>query len=90
MRPEFITPEDIARWDENLNNDQILKDAVGEDFYKDPLVREVLYAGLWLTEELRAKNAPELFIVASQNVLGTKSFGADPWQIALVIYDCAS
>ncbi len=88
MRPDFITDEDIARWDISIDNDTELTDVVGADFAKNPVTREVLYTSLWMTEILNKMNLTPAIIAASQNVLGQQSFGADPWQVADVIINC--
>jgi hypothetical protein len=77
MRPEFVTDEDIARWSENLDND--LRIPIG--VVALPLLREVMYAGLWLGEQLQLLACNELLIVRIQYTAGQLSFGRDPWEV---------
>ncbi len=86
-RPQFITPEQITQWDENINNDSLLKGVVPQAFIGDAVMREVLYASLWLQEEMIKLGAVDTTIYASQLTLGKESFGADPWQVAQTLLD---
>lgn len=75
-RPDFITYEDTTRWDE-----QIREDKIPEKILEEPLLIEVMYAGLWLTEQLRNLKCPDEYIVRIQYTAGAASFGREPWEI---------
>lgn len=77
MRPEFVTDEDIARWSENIDND--LNFPIG--VVALPLLREAMYAGLWLGEQLQQLGCNDLLIVRIQYTAGQLSFGRDPWEV---------
>ena len=47
-RPEFITNEDLLRWNENINNDT----NIPENLKNNIIIKEVCIAGQWLSEEL--------------------------------------
>jgi len=74
-RPEFISNEDIARWSENIDNDPRIPEAIANS----PIIREVCYAGLWLSEQLEELKCPEDLIVRIQHAAGGLSFGRDIW-----------
>lgn len=76
-RPDFVTNEDITRWSENIDNDPLLPD----DFRKQPLLREILYAGRWLIERLAQSNCSIENQARLVYTAGQLSFGNDPWQI---------
>lgn len=76
-RPDFITNEDIARWSKNLEEDESLS----KELINSPIIREVCYAGLWLSEELEKLNCPNSIIVRIQYSAGKVSFSRDPWQV---------
>jgi hypothetical protein len=76
-RPEFITNEDIMRWSENIDNDDTLPQAVKES----PVIREVCYAGLWISEELEKLGCSKELISKVQYTGGQLSFGRDPWEV---------
>jgi len=76
-RPDFITDEDISRWSENIDNDPNLPSYMASE----PTIREVCYAGLWLSEKLSELNCPDIFIQRIQYTAGRLSFGRDIWQV---------
>lgn len=76
-RPDFITEEDIAKWDHIIDTDPAMPIAVLDE----PLIREVMYAGLWLTEELIKAECSEENIFLLQFTAGQLSFGKDPWDV---------
>lgn len=78
QRPDFVSSEDLARWADNLDNDPNVPKVVSSA----PLMREVLYAGLWLAEKLKEENCNELLITRIQYTMGALSFGNNPWQVA--------
>jgi hypothetical protein len=76
-RPDFVTAEDIARWDHVMETDPAMPIAI----LNQPLIREVLYAGLWLIEALRKLECSDENILRLQFTAGQLSFGKDPWQV---------
>jgi hypothetical protein len=77
-RPDFITQQDIARWDDNIDNDPNILDF----WRKDPQLRETIYAGLWLAERLKLAGCSDLLITRIQYTTGQLSFGHNPWDMA--------
>lgn len=85
MRPSSVTDKDIKRWDFNIENDEYLP----KDFGDDPNEREVLYASLWLCEQLMDLDCPDDDIVKIQYTTGRLSVENDTWEVhqaALDIY----
>jgi hypothetical protein len=76
-RPDFITNEDIARWSKEIDNDKSLPPGL----VKSPVIREVCFAGLWLSEQLSSLGCPDSLIVRIQYTAGKVSFGKDAWTI---------
>lgn len=76
-RPEFITDEDIARWSQVIDNDKDMPASYSEQ----PILREVMYAGAWLGEQLKAEGCPDVLITRMQYTAGGLSFGRDPWEV---------
>jgi hypothetical protein len=77
-RPNFITDEDIDRWSDSIDDDPLL------DELKDiPLLREVLYAGLWMAEKLKMLDVSDEEIIQLNYYFGGKAFGhEDCWVLA--------
>lgn len=75
-RPNFVVDEDIIRWNKQIETDNIPQAIVNE-----PMLIEVIYAGLWLMEQLRISQCPEDYILRIQYTAGAASFGRDPWEI---------
>ena len=74
-RPDYVSNEDIERWSENIDNDPKIP-----SFLKsESTIREVMYAGLWLAEELDKLGCPRVKISQLQFAGGRLSFGRDPW-----------
>lgn len=84
-RPNFIVPEQISAWDENIKNDIELQKATSQEFINSPEIKEVLYSGLWLVEELTKLGYDDDLIIQLQYSHGRQSFGNDPWHVAQVI-----
>lgn len=77
MRPDFISNEDIVRWDNNnIDNDPRMPAGIA----KIATIREVCYAGLWLAESLDKLNCPRERITQIQFTAGRYCFGRDPWE----------
>lgn len=75
-RPDFITYDDLLRWDEQIKNDQI-----PEAIREEPILVEVMYAGLWLVEQLRQQHCPDPLVFRIQYTAGASSYGRDPWEV---------
>lgn len=78
IRPEFVSDEDIVRWSDILDNDPNIPRVIASP----ALFREVLYAGLWLAEQLKKEGCNDELIVRIQYTMGGLSFGRDTWQVA--------
>lgn len=78
QRPDFVSEEDIARWANILDNDTNVPKVIASPI----LFREVLYAGLWLAEQLTKEGCHNELIVRIQYTMGGLSFGRDTWQVA--------
>jgi hypothetical protein len=72
-RPDFITNEDIIRWSKEIDNDNLLPPNVS----KDPIIRELCFAGLWLNEQLTILGCPSILITRIQYTAGKVSFGKE-------------
>jgi len=78
-RPEYVTQEDIIRWDSII--DQELPAVVASNL----LIKEVCYAGQWLGEQLKALDCSEEYIVRIVFTAGKLSFGRDPWDVSVTL-----
>jgi hypothetical protein len=78
LRPNFVTENDILRWDNIINNDPLMPEALATV----PTIREVCYAGLWLCDELSKLECPNFVIVRIQDTAGRLSFGRDTWDVS--------
>lgn len=76
-RPEFITEQDLARWLDNINQNSITKSYVAVM----PELQEVIYAGLWLAENLALLKCNPVLIARIRYTAGQLSFGKDAWDI---------
>lgn len=76
-RPEFVSSADIVRWSTAIDNDKSLP----PNLSKSPVIREVCFAGLWLSEQLENLGCPDSLIVRIQYTAGKVSFGKDTWEI---------
>ena len=73
-RPSFITNEDLERW--SVEFDKL------DELYRDSaIIKEVCFAGLYLSEQLELLNCPDELIVRIQFTAGKLSYGHDPWEI---------
>jgi hypothetical protein len=77
-RPDFVTEEDLLRWNNNIDNDPHFPQSLAQI----PLIREVCYAGLWLCEQLNTLECPDFVIIRMQDAAGRLSFGRDPWEVS--------
>lgn len=87
VRPDFITDEQIAIWDEHIKRDEVLLDVVPVELVNQPEIKEVLYAGLWVVEELTKMGYDDTVVADIQYAHGRQSFGNDTWQIARIFID---
>jgi hypothetical protein len=78
LRPNFVTEDDILRWDNIIDNDPFMPKPLADS----PTIREVCYAGLWLWDELEKLECPEFVIVRIQEAAGRLSFGRDTWDVS--------
>ncbi len=83
MRPDFVTHEDISRWSDEIDSEEGLPQVLASN----PVIREVCYAGKWLSEQLFKLGCPEEFITRIQYTAGKASFGRDPWEVHQVMLD---
>ncbi len=81
MRPEFITSQQIERWEQILSEDPNFS----PDFLESIVLKEVCFAGLYLGEQLEELGCAEDLIFRIQFTAGKLSFGREPWQIHLEI-----
>lgn len=82
-RPDFVSSEDITRWDLNINSDPKLP----KEMLELPFIKEMFYASLFLAEHLTSLGCPDTLISKMQYNLGKKSFSQDPWEVAMSILD---
>lgn len=90
IRPDYISLAQIAEWDKQLDSDIQLQQSVGAEGLKDPILREVLYSGLWIKEKLAALGYDELTLGAVSITHGINSFGANSWQVAELLLEIYS
>lgn len=76
-RPDFISSNDLERWDAIIDEDDVIPRAL----MQSPVIREVCYAGQWMLEQLENLECPFELIVRIQFEAGKMSFGNDPWTI---------
>jgi hypothetical protein len=76
MKHHFLTDEQVEKY-----NQQIKDDKIPEKVLQEPLLMEVLYAGLYLVEQLKLLQCPDEYIVRIQYTAGAASFGREPWEI---------
>jgi hypothetical protein len=75
MIPDFVTREDLNRWNKNIDEDPYLDPKLAED----ATIREICLAGHWLLEELDKLGCSDSIEVTLQYLGGKLSFGRDPW-----------
>jgi hypothetical protein len=77
-RPDYVTNEDISRWDTIIDSDPVLDPNLAQN----PHIREVCYAGQWLVEKLDELECPDHLIGRMMWTAATICFGRkDPWEI---------
>jgi|SRR5271166_834135 len=83
-RPESVTYEDITRWSEKIDNDPLMD----VDLAQNPIIREVCYAGQWLSDKLTELNCPDHLIGRIIYTGGALCFGRrDPWRVHQDLFD---
>ncbi len=83
QRPEFISNEDITRWSNDIDQDS----KIPKEYKDAPIIREVMYSGIWLAEQLKKLNCPQSLITRIQWTAGRLSFGRDIWEVHQEIFD---
>lgn len=86
-RPEFITEEEITRWDQEIKEDAAHDEELYHQLSQHPELKETCYAGLYLVEELDKLGCPDELIFRIQFTAGKMSFGKDPWDVSVLILD---
>lgn len=76
-RPQNLSYEDFQRYDKIIDQDPRIPEALASQ----PIIREVLYAGLYLAEQLSELSCPSEYIVRIQYTAGQVSYGRDPWEV---------
>lgn len=69
-RPDYVTNEDIERWQNNIDNDPTFP----KEYAEEVQIKEVCFAGLWLVEKLQALDCPDEIIARIQFTAGSLSF----------------
>ncbi len=82
-RPEFISDIQISEWNKIIDEDNILPKSMSSS----SVIREVCYAGMWLSDELASLGCPQELIIRIQFTAGKMSFGRDPWEVSQMMYD---
>ncbi len=82
-KPDFITEEDINRWNEILDQDT----SISVEHKNNLIIREVCYAGMWLFEQLQERQCPDSLSVRIQYSAAKLCPGKDPWSIHQMMLD---
>jgi hypothetical protein len=83
MRPNYITNEDLLRWDAAIDSNPLIPAHMANS----AIIREVCYAGQWIREKLLELKCPEVLIGRILFTAGQMCFGRDPWEIHHNILD---
>jgi hypothetical protein len=79
-RPNSVSNEDLQRWGSIIDDDPNLD----KHLVSSPIIREVLYAGQYLSDHLKRLQCPETLIGQILYTAGQLSFGQkDPWEVHL-------
>lgn len=77
-RPIEVDNTKIAEYDQRIDNDP----QVNKALVSSPIIREVCYAGQYLSDQLHLLECPETLIGQILYTAGQLSFGRkDPWEI---------
>lgn len=90
IRPDYITEDQIERWNEELAKDAALQANASKEVLEDPVLREVLYSSLWLKEKLWALGYDAFTLGEVSIVHGMNSFEANSWQVAETLLEIYS
>ena|ERR1700722_9382202 len=83
-RPNNLSNDDIIRYDQIIDNDPMLPSSLASN----PVIREICYAGQYLSEQLNKLNCQEHIIGQIMYCAGQMSFGNnDPWKVHQDILD---
>jgi hypothetical protein len=83
MYNKYVTAEQIKQYDSNIDNDS----QIPSSLKKNPTIREVCRAGLYLYEQLMQLHCPESLIVRIQWTAGKLSLHKDPWEVHAFILE---
>jgi hypothetical protein len=75
-RPESVTNEDLLRWSEKIESDPM-----GDAIMQSAIVKEVCFAGFWLSERLKELKCNETLIGRIIYTAGRICFGREPWEV---------
>lgn len=78
-RPDFITEEDILRWNKAIDSSP----QIPKEMAQSALIKELCYAGIYLSEQLVNLKCPDSLIFRIQFSAGKASYGKDPWDVHL-------
>lgn len=76
-RPDFVCDDDIVRWSKELDDDP----TIPKELIKEPILKEVCLAGMWLNEKLNELGCPSEMITKLQFGAGKQSYGKNIWEI---------
>jgi hypothetical protein len=77
MSHKFLTDDKLAIYNSIIDNDDLIPEAMK----KNPIIREVCLAGLYLVEELVILGCPLQLATRIQFTAGKLSFGREPWEV---------
>ncbi len=81
-RPKSVTNEDLLRWSEKIQRDPLMGSAI----MQSDVVKEVCFAGFWLSERLKELQCNETLIGRIIYTAGRMCFGQeDPWDIHRIL-----
>ncbi len=77
MYNKYVTFEQLSEYDHNIDNDPYIDDLIK----KNPTIREVCRAGLFLCSALEDLDCPQSLILRIQWTAGKLSYRNDPWEV---------
>lgn len=78
MRPLHISDTQIEQWEQALANNNLVPAA----FKESETLKEIMFAGFWLQENLRLLGCADPLIVQIQFTHGHLSYQRDAWEVA--------
>lgn len=78
MRPLHISDKQIESWEQALTNNNLIPVA----FKESDTLKEIMFAGFWLQENLRLLGCSDGLIVQIQFTHGHLSYKRDAWEVA--------